>query len=67
MNLRRLRAEIVAEYGTQSAFAMAINWHKNKVSKMVQGQYKPDTDEVAKITDALHLDEGRYREIFLSR
>lgn len=67
MNARRLKAEIIAEYGTQTAFAHAIGWHANKVSKIVKEKYKPDTDEVAKISDALHLDERRYCEIFLPK
>ena len=65
MNVRRLKAEIVAEYGTQTEFSKVIGWHKNKVSKIVCGNYKPDTDEVAKIVDTLHLDEKKYLEIFL--
>lgn len=67
MNTRRLKAEIIAEYGTQAAFAHAIGWHTNKVSKIIREKYKPDTDEVAKISDVLHLDERRYCEIFLPR
>lgn len=65
MNIRRLKAEIVAEYNTQASFAKAIGWNENKVSKIIQGRYKPDTDEVAKIADVLHLDECRYCAIFL--
>ena len=67
MNLRRLRGEIVAEYRTQTAFADAIGWHKNKVTKMLTGKYKPDTDEVAEITDLLHLDASKFCDIFLPR
>ena len=37
---------------------------KNKVSKMVCGKYKPDTDEVAAIVSALHLTEQQYWNIF---
>lgn len=65
MNIKRLKAEIIAEYGTQGAFATAIGWHRNKISKIMQNKYKPNTDEVAEITQALHLDEKRYCDIFL--
>lgn len=65
MDIRRLKAEIVAEYDTQAAFAKAIGWHENKVSKIIRGHYKPDTDEVAKMVEVLHLDESRYCSIFL--
>ena len=67
MDAARLRGEIVARYRTQNAFSDAIGWHKNKVSKMLQGHYKPDTDEVAFIAELLCLDETRYCEIFLRR
>lgn len=64
MNMRRLKSEIVAECGTQANFAKAIGWHENKVSRIIQGRYKPDTDEVAKIVEVLHLDEQRFCAIF---
>ena len=65
LDLQRLKGEIVAVYGTQLEFSKAIGWHKNKVSKMVCGKYKPDTDEVAAIVSALHLSEQQYWNIFL--
>jgi len=67
MNVKRLRAEIVAEFGTQAAFANAIGWHENKVSRIITGRYKPDTDEVADMAETLHLDERRYCDIFLPK
>ncbi len=67
LDIRKLRGEIAAEYKTQVAFADAIGWHKNKVSNMLSGRYKPDTDEVAMIANVLKLDERRYCDIFLPR
>lgn len=67
MDMCRLRGEIVAEYRTQTAFADAIGWHKNKVTNMLTGKYKPDTDEVAKIVGLLHLDASKFCDIFLPR
>lgn len=67
MDVLRLRGEIVATFKTQAAFADAIGWHKNKVSKMLCGEYKPNTDEVAAIADTLRLNERRYCDIFLPR
>ena len=65
MDCNRLRGEIAAKYKTQSAFAEAMGWHKNKVSKLVGGSYKPDSDEVVQIAVALCLDEARFCAIFL--
>ena len=65
MNLGRLKGEIVAVYGTQSAFAETVSWPKNKVSRLVTGQYKPDTDDVDVIVSALNLTPDKFLEIFL--
>ena len=64
MNRRKLKGEIVAVLGSQNAFADAVGWHKNKVSKMMTGKYKPDTDEVAAIVEALNLSNDKFTEIF---
>lgn len=65
MNIDRLRGEIVAKYRTQNAFSEAIGWHKNKVSKLLCGKYKPDTDDVDAISVALDLSKDVFCEIFL--
>lgn len=65
MNLRRLKGEIVAVYGTQAAFADHVSWHKNKVSRLVTGQYKPDMDDVDVIVSALDLTPDKFLEIFM--
>ncbi len=67
MDCNRLRGEIVAKFRTQAAFARAIGWHQNKVSKLVLGEYKPDTDEVAMISDTLELDTIKFCSIFLPK
>lgn len=67
MNVARLRGEIVAQYKTQRAFAACIGWNPNKLSKMMQGKYRPDTDEVASIVSALDLSERQFCDIFLPR
>ena len=67
MNRQRLRGEIIAKYGTQDAFANAIGWHKNKVSHIVTGRKKPDTDEVSEITRVLELSEALFLDIFLQK
>ncbi len=65
MNARKLRGAIVSEYGTQNVFAEKIGWHKNKVSRILSGKYKPDTDEVANMVKVLHLSESQFCDIFL--
>jgi hypothetical protein len=67
MDILRLRGEIVAIYKTQSAFADCVGWHKNKVSNILTGKYKPDTDDVAIMVDALKMSSDKFSEIFLPR
>ena len=67
LNTCRLRGEIAAIFKTQTAFADAIGWHKNKVTKMLTGKYKPDIDEVAEMAVLLHLDEPKFCDIFLPK
>lgn len=65
MNTNRLRGEIVSRFRTQNAFAAYLGWTPNKVSKLLTGKYKPDTDDVATITNALNMDERTFCDIFL--
>ena len=65
MDTNRLRGEIAARYKTQSAFADAINWNKNKVTNLLKGTYKPSIDDVVKIASLLNLSEQVCYEIFL--
>lgn len=67
MNTTELKLEIIKQFGTQYKFAEALGWHKNKISRMMQGKYIPDLNEVMFISDKLHLNEERFFEIFLNK
>lgn len=67
MDRTELRIEILRKYGTQSAFAKEIGWNVNKLSKMMQGKYVPDLDEVVFIAEKLKFDEKRFCQIFLPK
>lgn len=67
MNLNRLRGEIVAVFGTQYSFGEAIGWNKNKVSRLLKGQYVPDVNEAAAISTLLNLSSDLYCEIFFTK
>ena len=66
MNINKLRGAIVTEYKTQNVFADEIGWHKNRVSKMMNGKYVPDINEVARMAKALRLDDRQFKDIFLA-
>jgi hypothetical protein len=67
MNTKRLKGEIIAIYGSQKLFGSAMQWHANKVSKMLKKKYMPDVDEAADIAEALKLTDDKFCEIFLHR
>ncbi len=67
MNLGKLKGEIIANYGSQKAFAQHIGWPQNKVCRLVTGKYKPDTDEVDLMVRALNLDSKGFLAVFLPR
>jgi DNA-binding XRE family transcriptional regulator len=67
MNIAKLRGEIAEAYKTQIAFAQAIGWHKNKVSKLMTGKYLPNIEEAAEISELLRLTRKEYEDIFCSK
>ena len=67
MNLNRLKGEIIAIFGTQDSFSEAIGWHRNKTSRLINGQYVPDINEAADIASLLSLSPEKYYEIFLPK
>ncbi len=67
MNRVELRVDIIRKFGTRGNFAKEIGWTENKLSKMMQGRYTPDLDEVICIADKLGLEEGRFLTIFLDK
>lgn len=66
MDINKLRGAIYSKYRSQSAFAASIEWHVNKVSRMMQGKYIPDIDEARLISDKLSLDARKMCDIFLT-
>lgn len=67
MNTTELRVEIIRKFNTQAELAKELGWTENKMSKMMQGKYIPDLNEVISIADKLSLESGRFLEIFLDK
>jgi len=65
INSALLRGEIYSRFKSQKAFAVAIGWHPNKVSGMLNGRYLPDLHEAAQIKIALELTDRKFIAIFL--
>ena len=51
MNRVELRVDIIRKFGTQGNFAKELGWTENKLSKMMQGRYTPNLDEVICIAE----------------
>lgn len=64
MNIRALRGAVAERFKTQSAFAKALGWSDNKVSRLMTGKHSPDMEEISKITRVLDLSKERYIDIF---
>lgn len=67
MNRVELRVDIIRKFGTQGNFAKELGWTENKLSKMMQGRYTPNLDEVICIAEKLGLEEKRFLTIFLDK
>ena len=65
MNRSELRSKVFGKFKTQKAFANAINWPEQKVSKLLNGDYVPDVDQASDISNVLNLNEGDFCAIFL--
>lgn len=67
MNKAELRYEIIRKFNTQAEFAKELGWTENKMSKMMQGKYIPDLNEVINIAEKLSIGSSRFLEIFLDK
>jgi hypothetical protein len=65
MNIDIMRGAIAEMFKTNGLFAVAMGWHKNKVSAMLNGRYVPDVDEAAMMAHVLRLNEEKFCQIFL--
>lgn len=65
MDCRKLHGVIVERFGSQAAFSRASGWHPNKVSRMINGRFKPDVDDIAELAALLKLNEAEFCDIFL--
>jgi hypothetical protein len=65
VNCSKLHGLIVERFGSQAAFSRASGWHQNKISRMIKGSFKPNTDEVTELAALLKMTESEFCDIFL--
>lgn len=63
--VRELRGLIYANYDSESQFADALGWPRQRISKITNGVKEPDIDELNVISKALHKSVGDIAQIFL--
>lgn len=63
--VKELRGLIYANYDSESQFAEAIGWSRQRVNKITTGHKEPDIDELNTIATALHKSVGDIAQIFL--
>lgn len=65
IDTQELRGIIYAKYGTASAITDHLKWNKNKIGKILKGDYTPDINECAQMAEALDLGQEQFYRIFL--
>ena len=64
MDAVKLWSKIKKKFGSQYKFAEEIGWHRNKVSRMIRGNYIPNINEVMEISGKLHIEGKEFFEIW---
>ena len=63
--VRELRGLIYSQYDSETEFANAIGWPRQRVNKITNGTKEPDIDELNILAKALNKSVGDIAQIFL--
>ena len=63
--VRELCGLIYSEYDSESDFAKALGWPRQKLNKITTGKKEPDLDEVAQLSVCLNRPLEAIAQIFL--
>ena len=63
--VRELRGLIYSQYDSETEFANAIGWPKQRVNKITGGVKEPDLGELNTLAKALNVSVGEMAQIFL--
>lgn len=67
MDHTSLKGYVLQKYFTITAFSKAINWKRNKSSRILNGVQEPTLDDIVELTNALDLDEQTFFNIFFKK
>lgn len=63
--VKELRGLIYGQYDSESQFAKAVGWPRQRVSKITNGVKEPDIGELNVLAKALNKSVGEIAQIFL--
>ena len=64
-DLISLRGVILSKYKTIGDFAVAVDWKRNKASRIVNGIQEPNIKDICVLTKTLNIqDQGTFIKIF---
>ncbi|WP_185741092.1 helix-turn-helix transcriptional regulator [Clostridium sp. KNHs216] len=63
--VRELRGLIYSQFDSETEFAKAIGWPRQRVNKITNGTKEPDIDELSVLAKALNKSVGEIAQIFL--
>jgi len=66
VKVRKLRAMIFGLYDSESDFAAAIGWSRQRLNKITNGIKEPDVEELNTLANGLKSSVGDIAQIFLS-
>ena len=64
-NAEELRGRIYSLYRSQAEFNRKLNWGKNKINRILNGDLIPNIIECELMAEALQLSQQEYCSIFL--
>jgi len=65
LDREKLRGAIYSKFKSASACASVMGWHKQKLSKVINGQYVPNVDEIKEIAKVCQMSNAEFDVVFL--
>jgi hypothetical protein len=62
-----LRGIEFRKFRTRTEFGKAMEWSRDKASKLLREKYVPDVNEANRIREVCDMTDAEYKEIFLCR
>ena len=67
MNIDKFRGLIYSKYKTIKEFSDAIGWHRNKASRILNGEQEPDSEDMREVAELFELSSVEFVDIFFEK